>query len=118
MSAKKVLAEDLKQRAHKETKAIESATSTAEALRKIDLKMTAKAGKEGKLFGAITNVHVTEKLNELGTVWRRSLFKSLETPSKLLASTQLRFAFTAKLWLISHLKLLVNWLNKPHTPTD
>lgn len=66
VSAKKVLAEDLKQRAHKEAKAVESATSTAEALRKTELKMTAKAGKEGKLFGAITNVHLAEKLNELG----------------------------------------------------
>lgn len=65
-SAKKVLAEDLKQRAHKEAKAIESAQSTAEALKAIELKIEAKAGKEGKLFGAVTNLHVAEELNKLG----------------------------------------------------
>ena len=51
-SAKKMLAEDIKQKAHKEKKIIDSAKSTAEGLSRIELKISAKAGKSGKLFGA------------------------------------------------------------------
>jgi len=65
-SAKKVLAEDLRQRAHKEAKMIEAANKTAEALNRVELKLTAKSGKGGKLFGAITNANVAEELNGMG----------------------------------------------------
>ena len=65
-SAKKVLAEDLRQRAHKEAKMIEAATKTAEALNRVELKLTAKSGKGGKLFGAVTNGNVADELAALG----------------------------------------------------
>lgn len=65
-SAKKVLAENLRQRAHKEAKMIEDARTQAEGLRKAELKIVAKAGKGGKLFGAITNNNVSEELGKLG----------------------------------------------------
>ena len=64
-SAKKMLAEDIKQKAHKEKKIIDSAKSTAEGLSRIELKISAKAGKSGKLFGAVTNSDVSDKLNEV-----------------------------------------------------
>ena len=101
VSAKKVLAEDLRQRAHKEAKAIESATSTAEALLKIDLKMTAKSGKEGKLFGAITNVHVAEKLNELGYGLEK---KSIQIPGNTIKAAG---KYTAKVRL--HREVVVDF---------
>lgn len=65
-SAKKMLAEDLRQKAHKEEKIIKSATSTAEGLSRIELKISAKSGKTGKLFGAVTNADISEKLGEMG----------------------------------------------------
>jgi large subunit ribosomal protein L9 len=65
-SAKKVLAEDLRQRAHKEAKMVEAATKTAEALNRVELKLTAKSGKGGKLFGAVTNGNVADELATLG----------------------------------------------------
>ncbi len=65
-SAKKMLAEDIKQKAHKEKKIIDSAKSTAEGLSRIELKISAKAGKSGKLFGAVTNSDVSDKLKEMG----------------------------------------------------
>ena len=64
-SAKKVLAEDLKQR-HKEAKMVEAANKTAEALRHVDLKIEAKAGAGAKLFGAVTNQDVAAELAKLG----------------------------------------------------
>ena len=43
-SAKKVLAENLKQRAHKEAKVVNDAKELAEALKAIEIKIFAKAG--------------------------------------------------------------------------
>ena len=60
-SAKKVLAENLKQRAHKEAKVVGDAKELAEKLKAIEIKITAKAGGE-KLFGSITNIDIAEAL--------------------------------------------------------
>ncbi|NVK05594.1 MAG: 50S ribosomal protein L9 [Flavobacteriia bacterium] len=65
-SAKKVLAENLRQRAHKEEKLINDAKKMAEQLQKNELKISAKAGKNGKLFGAITNNHLADELSKRG----------------------------------------------------
>ena len=54
-SAKKVLAENLKQRAHKEAKVVSDAQALAEALKAIEIKIYAKAGGE-KLYGSLTMV--------------------------------------------------------------
>ena len=56
-SAKKVLAENLKQKAHKEAKIVADAKSLAEALKALEIKITAKAGGD-KLFGSVTNANI------------------------------------------------------------
>lgn len=53
-SAKKVLAENLKQRAHKEKKVVDAASKVADALKALELKITAKTGAGDKLFGSVT----------------------------------------------------------------
>ncbi|WP_430611904.1 50S ribosomal protein L9 [Flavobacterium sp. JP2137] len=58
-SAKKVLAENLKQRAHKEAKIVADANVVAEALKALDIKIVVKAGGE-KLFGSVTNNDLAE----------------------------------------------------------
>ena len=65
LSAKKVLAENLKQRAHKEAKVVNDAKSLGEALKAIEIKIYAKAGGE-KLFGSITNSDIVEALAKAG----------------------------------------------------
>ena len=65
-SAKKVLKENLRQRAHKEAKLVEDAQKTAEALKNIEMKLSVKAGKSGKLFGAVTNANISEELEKMG----------------------------------------------------
>ncbi|MFX0556789.1 50S ribosomal protein L9 [Maribacter sp. CXY002] len=65
-SAKKVLAENLKQRAHKEKKVVDAATKTADALKALELKITAKAGAGDKLFGSITNNDLAEAIAKEG----------------------------------------------------
>ena len=64
-SAKKVLAENLKQRAHKEAKVVNDAKAIAEALKAMEIKITAKAGGE-KLFGSITNIDIAAALAKGG----------------------------------------------------
>ena len=64
-SAKKVLAENLKQRAHKEAKVVNDAKALAEALKAIEIKIFAKAGGE-KLFGSITNIDIAAALAKGG----------------------------------------------------
>jgi large subunit ribosomal protein L9 len=64
-SAKKVLAENLKQKAHKEAKIVEDAKKQAEAIKALDIKITAKAGGD-KLFGSVTNADIAEAMEKAG----------------------------------------------------
>jgi large subunit ribosomal protein L9 len=74
-SAKKVLAENLKQRAHKEEKVVNDAKALAETLKAIEIKIYAKAGGE-KLFGSITNIDIAESLAKGGQVIDRKFITS------------------------------------------
>ena len=74
-SAKKVLAENLKQRAHKEAKVVSDAKALAESLKAIEIKIFAKAGGE-KLFGSITNIDIAESLAKGGQVIERKFITS------------------------------------------
>ena len=74
-SAKKVLAENLKQRAHKEAKVVNDAKAVAETLKSLEIKLTAKAGGE-KLFGSITNIDIAEALEKSGNAIDRKFITS------------------------------------------
>lgn len=69
-SAKKVLAENLKQRAFKEKKIIDDANKTAEAIKALVIKLTAKATEGAsagdKLFGSVTKADLAEALEKEG----------------------------------------------------
>jgi len=69
-SAKKVLTETLKQRAFKEKKIIDDANKTAEALKTLDIKITAKATEGAsagdKLFGSVTKLDLVEAFDKEG----------------------------------------------------
>lgn len=66
-SAKKVLAENLKQRAFKEQKIIADANKTAEVLKGMELKLSAKVAEGGhKLFGSITTIDLASAIDKAG----------------------------------------------------
>ena len=65
-SAKKILNENIKQREFKEKKVIEDATKLEKKLSKLDIKIPAKVGKAGKLFGSISNTDLNDELTKLG----------------------------------------------------
>jgi large subunit ribosomal protein L9 len=66
-SAKKVLAENLKQRAFKEQKIVDDATKTATALKGLEVKLSAKVADGGhKLFGSITTIDIAANFAKAG----------------------------------------------------
>ena len=89
-SAKKVLAENLRQKAHKEAKVIADANVVAEKIKAIEIKITAKAGGE-KLFGSITNIDIAEALSKGGESVDRKFITSgiIKRTGKYTASVRL-----------------------------
>ena len=65
-SAKKVLAETLKQRAYKEQSIVDEANKVAETIKALELKISAKVGEGDKLFGSISNANISEELGKIG----------------------------------------------------
>lgn len=65
-SARKVHAENLRQRAHKEEKIKEEATKIAESLKDVKLTIGAKASTKGKIFGSVNTIQLAEALKEKG----------------------------------------------------
>ena len=64
-SAKKVLAENIRQRAHKEAKLLADAQALAEKIENLPLTLTAKAEEE-RIFGSITSADLAAALAEKG----------------------------------------------------
>ena len=59
-SAKKILAENLKQQSKKNQKLVKEAQKLADSILKIDLKIPAKVGEGDKLFGSITSKDLSD----------------------------------------------------------
>jgi large subunit ribosomal protein L9 len=66
VSARKVLAENLKQRAFKEKKIVEDATDLGEKLSKVEMKIASKVGSGNKLFGSVTALDVVSAFKAEG----------------------------------------------------
>lgn len=65
-SARKVLAENLRQKAHKEKTIVDGANTQAEALKQLEIKIPAKVGTGDKLFGSITTMDLAAALEKAG----------------------------------------------------
>jgi large subunit ribosomal protein L9 len=74
-SAKKVLAENLKQRAYKEQKLVDEANAIAKALLDLEVKITAKTGAGTKLFGSVNNINLAEALEKEGHTIEKKFIK-------------------------------------------
>lgn len=65
-SAKKVLAEKIKQQAHKEAKMIADAQAVADKLNGVAVAVVAKVAEGGKIFGSVTAAQVAEAIEAKG----------------------------------------------------
>lgn len=66
VSAKKVLAENIRQRAHKEAKLKAAALEIAEQLKNKQLVIGAKTSTTGKIFGSVNTIMLAEAINKKG----------------------------------------------------
>lgn len=70
----KVLKENIKQQSHKAQKMLEEAKATAEKLQHASIKVAAKVGENGKIFGSVNTVMLAEALKNSGfSVERKSI---------------------------------------------
>ena len=65
-SAKKVLAENIKQQVVKDKKVIDDANKLAKKINSLEIKIKAKVGEGVKLFGSVNNLNVQKELAESG----------------------------------------------------
>ncbi|SEG07521.1 MULTISPECIES: 50S ribosomal protein L9 [Parabacteroides] len=65
-SARKVLAENMRQRAHKLAKIKDDALALAAKLEGVSLTIGAKTSSTGTIFGSVTNIQVAEALAKAG----------------------------------------------------
>lgn len=65
-SNKKIVAENIRQAAHKAEKIKNDAEATATAIGDLKLTIPAKAGESGKIFGRVTNTQVADALRAKG----------------------------------------------------
>lgn len=80
-SAKKVLQENLKQRAHKLEKIKSDAEEAAAKLEGISLTIGAKTSSTGTIFGSVSNIQIADALLEKGIEIDRKLI-SIKDPVK------------------------------------
>ena len=85
-SARKVLAEVLKQRAHKIAKIKEEAEALAEKMKGVSLTIGAKTSSTGTIFGSVTNIQIAEELAKLGFEVDRKIIRIKEDAVKELGS--------------------------------
>ena len=86
VSAKKVLAENLKQQAHKEAKVKEEAEALAAKIAKVTIKIGAKAGENGKIFGSINSIQLADAFKSQGLEVERKRISLKEDSVKTLGS--------------------------------
>ena len=80
--AKKMLAETIKQRAHKEEKIKAEALKNVESLKKSAIKVKAKVGEEGRIFGSINTIQLADAIEALGVIVDRKTITIKEEPIK------------------------------------
>ena len=82
ISAKKVLAEKLKQSQVKEKQAIEEANKIVKKLEKLELKISAKSEND-KLFGSVTNSEISKELSSEGLEIEKKCIQLSSTIKKI-----------------------------------
>ena len=91
-SVKKMHAETLKQRAHKDNQLKEEASKVFEKLSKKTIQVPAKVGENGKIFGSVSNVQLADAIKKNGLDVERkaiTLKSDVKTVGKYEASVKL-----------------------------
>lgn len=101
-SARKMLAEELKQRAHKLAKMLADAQALAEKLGAMKVTVAAKANENGAIFGTVTTAQLAEALEAAGVIVDRKIITIAEAPKEL-------GSYTAEARLHRDVKAVINF---------
>jgi large subunit ribosomal protein L9 len=85
-SAKKVHAENMKQKSHKENQIKDEAAAVASKLEGLTVKIKAKVGENDKIFGSITTIALSDALKADGIEVDRKSLKIINEPVKELGT--------------------------------
>lgn len=85
-SARKMHEETIKQRAKKDAKMKAEAEATAQKIDSLAVKVSAKAGESGKIFGSVNNIQIAEALSLAGVDIDRKAIKVIGGNPKELGS--------------------------------
>ena len=88
---KKVIAENVRQAAHKAAKIKQEAEGLAKKLDQLIIKIPAKVGEKGKIFGAVTALQISEALKAQGIAVDRKQI-SFNMPIKMLGTYEASLA--------------------------
>lgn len=88
---KKVIAENVRQAAHKAAKIKQEAEGLAKKLDQLIIKIPAKVGEKGKIFGAVTALQISEALKAQGIAVERKQI-SFNMPIKMLGTYEASLA--------------------------
>ena len=102
-SNKKMQAEEIKQSSFKEQKLRTEATAMAEKLADVSVKVGAKAGESGKIFGSVNNIQLADALKKAGYEVDRKNIEMNEEAIKSLGT------YTAKVRLFKEVSATVNF---------
>ena len=102
-SAKRSHAEIVKQRTYKEEKIRKAAQDTAELLKNIVVKIGAKVGESGKIFGSVNVLQLAEAIKKLGFEVDR---KNIQMDEEAIKTTG---TYTAKVKLHKDVNVTVNF---------
>ncbi len=87
-SEKKAHAEVMKQKSHKESKIKEDASALAAKLENLVVKIAAKVGENGKIFGSVNSVLISEALKKEGVDIDRKSIKIKDEPIREVGTYQ------------------------------
>jgi large subunit ribosomal protein L9 len=102
-SNKKMQAEEIKQSSFKEQKLRNEASAIAAKLADVTVKVGAKAGESGKIFGSVTNIQLAEALKKAGYDLERKNIEMNEDAIKTLGT------YSAKVRLFKEISATINF---------
>ena len=102
-SNKKMQAEEIKQSSFKEQKLRNEASATAAKFADVTVKVGAKAGESGKIFGSVTNIQLAEALKKAGIDVERNNIEMNEDAIKNLGT------YSAKVRLFKDISATINF---------
>ena len=92
-SAKKMREETLRQRAHKEAKLIEVAKESAAKLQGVEVKIGAKVGENGKIFGSVNTIQLADAIKKSGLDIERKNISIVAEPIKTVGTYEAKVKF-------------------------